>query len=67
MNYKEYITENINRNIEYSDYLIEILDRNISYSEYLSHHLHGVNNSNRDRNRIDKINEIFYDCIIQKG
>ena len=34
--YKEYVSEQINKSISYSEYLGDQIDRNISFTEYLS-------------------------------
>ena len=41
MDYRDYITENLDKSISYSEYLAENLDNNINYSEYIAGNLDG--------------------------
>ena len=54
IDYKEYIAEQIDRNISYGKYVAEQIDRNISYSEYLS----GVYDT-KNIKRKEKIKNLF--------
>ena len=38
MNYTDYLSENLERNINYSEYIAENLDKSITYTEYIAEH-----------------------------
>ena len=54
--YKEYVSEQINKSISYSEYLGDQIDRNISFTEYLS----GMYDT-KNVKRKEKIKKLFPD------
>ena len=54
IDYKKYVSEQIDRNISYSEYVAEQIDRSISFSEYLS----GVYDT-KNIKRKEKIKNLF--------